>query len=102
MNKPFKIGALLGGGLGLVIAIGMDLIMGGTITNGGWADAVAKDLNLLFNSNYENTDLIVIFCVFLVIGFMVIISALLGGALASLLSAFFDFMTKKGKSIIDE
>lgn len=95
MKKPFKIGALLGGTLGLAIALGMDLIMGGTINSEGWADAVTKDLNLLLKSNYANTDIIVIFGVFLVISFMVIVSALIGGAVASFLSAFFAFMTRK-------
>lgn len=95
MKKSFKIGALLGGILGLLTAVGMDLIMGGTISSGGWADAVANDINLLFQTNFRNSDFIVIICVFIVISIMVGISALLGGAFTALLSAFFDFMTKK-------
>lgn len=95
MKRPFKIGALFGGILGFLLSIGMDLIMGGTISSGGWVGAVANDLNLLFEKNFDNTDFIVIICVFIVIGTMVVISALLGGAFTTLLSGFFDFMTKK-------
>ncbi len=95
MKRPFKMGALFGGILGFLIAVGMDLIMGGTVGSGGWSDAVANDLNLLLKTNYQSSDLIVIMCVLIVIGIMVIISALLGGAFTTLLSGFFDFMTKK-------
>ena len=95
MKKAFRIGALFGGILGLSIAIGMDLIMGGTVTSGGWSDAVANDLNLLFNEDFQSNDFIVIICVFIAIGFMVAISALLGGFFSSVLAGFFDFMTRR-------
>ncbi len=95
MRKSFKIGALLGGILGFSIALGMDLIMGGTINSGGWADAVANDLNLLFDKKFDKNDFIVILCVAVVIGIFVLISAFLGGIFSLFLSSFFDFMTKK-------
>lgn len=95
MKKSSKIGALFGGILGFLIAIGMDLIMGGTISSGGWVGAVANDLNLLFETSFDNTDFIVIICAFIVISIMVGISALLGVAFTTLLTVFFDFMTKK-------
>ncbi len=95
MKKAFRIGAIAGGILGFTIAIGMDMIMGGTMSSGGWADAVANDLNLLFGKSYGSSDFIVIVCVFIAIGTMVIISALLGAAFSSLLAGFFEFMTKR-------
>lgn len=96
MKKAFKIGAILGGILGLALALGMDLIMGGTTGfSNGWADAVANDLNLLFGGGFESTDFIVIICVFLAIGIMTLISALLGGFFSFLLTGFFEFMTRK-------
>ncbi len=97
MKKAFKIGALLGGILGFSIAVGMDLIMGGTIGfgSGGWTDAVVNDLNLLFDGGFKSGDLIVVICVFLAISFVVLISTLLGGVFLSLLVGFFEFMTKR-------
>jgi len=97
LKKAFKYGAIGGGLLGLAIALGMDLIMGGTIGSGdgGWADAVANDLNLLFGGGFKSSDFIVIICVFIAIGIMVLISSLLGGIFTSLVSGFFEFMTRK-------
>lgn len=97
MKKAFKYGAIFGGILGLALAVSMDLIMGGTIGfgSGGWSSAVANDLNLLFGSGFESTDFIVIVCVFIAIGLMTLISAVLGGIFSSLMAGFFDFMTRK-------
>lgn len=97
MKKAFKIGAITGGILGFSVAVGMDLIMGGTISSNGWADAVANDLNLLFGTSFQSSDFIVMICAFIAIGIMVIISALLGGIFSAFLAGFFNFMTKKGE-----
>lgn len=95
MKKSFKIGALIGGGVGISIALSMDLIMGGTIGNGGWFQAVANDLNLLLKANYKQSDLIVIIGAIIVITIFVAISALIGGIFFNLISSFFDLMTKR-------
>ncbi|MCX7914177.1 MAG: hypothetical protein N2511_06290 [Thermodesulfovibrionales bacterium] len=97
MKKPFKIGMLIGCLLGISVAFGMDLIMGGTIGNGGWFQAVATDLNSVLKTNYSQDDLIVIVCAILIVAVFVAINSFFGGIFFTLVATFLDFMAKKGK-----
>ncbi len=49
MNRWDSVGAACGGLIGLAIALGMDLLLG-EAAGSSWREAVARDLNSLFNA----------------------------------------------------
>ncbi|MCX8030563.1 MAG: hypothetical protein N3A59_03150 [Thermodesulfovibrionales bacterium] len=97
MNKKFKIGFLIGSILGLIVSVGMDFIMGGTLNSDSWTEAVSHDLSLMFKSDFKSTDPIVYLIVLLVVGFIVVVSGLLGGIFLQVIGIFLEFMSKRSK-----
>lgn len=87
-NKVFFVGAVAGGILGLVAALGMDFLSG-DIPGGGWVSAAAHDLNLPPGSPAAYVAAAFAICI------MVLISAALGGLCAVLLEHFFKIFTRE-------
>ncbi len=97
MKRPFHTGAVFGGGLGLVIALSMDILLGQGIGS-GWCEAVAHDLNLLFKTNFPNYHIVVIIGVIASIGLIGIFGAVIGGLSVVLIDRFFNKLIEKGSS----
>ncbi len=87
-SRIFRIGAILGGLLGILIAIGMDYVSG-DVPGGGWTGAVAHDLSLSTDSPAA------IIVAIVSIGIMVLISAVLGGICGLMLDRFFKIFTQE-------
>ena len=87
-NRIFRIGATLGGLLGILIAVGMDYVSG-DVPGGGWTGAVAHDLSL----SPDNPATIIV--ALLSVGIMVLISAVLGGICGLMLDRFFKIFTQE-------
>jgi len=87
-SRIFRIGAILGGLLGILIAVGMDYVSG-DVPGGGWTGAVALDLSLSADSP---AALIVAIAS---VGIMVLISAVLGGICGVMLDRFFKIFTQE-------
>ncbi len=96
MKKAFYAGLILGGLLGVGVALSMDLLLGESI-GGGWADAVANDLNKMFNANLSKNNIIVIIGVIIVIGIIGSIGALLGGIASVMIARLFKVLIKEEK-----
>ncbi|MBI5848921.1 MAG: hypothetical protein HZB31_13435 [Nitrospirae bacterium] len=78
MKKVFYIGLIVGGILGIVIALSMDLVIGKSL-GGGWSEAVANDINRLFHANLPQNHIAVIFGVLVVLGIIGAFGAFIGG-----------------------
>lgn len=78
MKKAFYIGLIAGGILGVLVALSMDLILGKSL-GGGWSEAVAHDLNHMFNANLPQDHILVILGVLVVLGIIGAFGAFLGG-----------------------
>jgi len=87
-SRIFRIGAALGGLLGLLVAVGMDYVSG-DVPGGGWSGAVAHDLSLSPDSPAS------IIIAVVSIGIMVLISAVLGGICGLMLDRFFKIFTQE-------
>ncbi len=86
-NRIFRIGAVVGALLGLLIALGMDYLSG-DVPGGGWTGAVSHDLSLAPGSFAAS----IIAALFILI--MVLISAGLGGLCGLMLDRFFKIFTQ--------
>ena len=87
-SRIFRIGATIGGLLGILISVGMDFLSG-DVPGGGWTGAVAHDFAL--SPDNAASFIIAIFSVLIV----VIISSLLGGFFGLVLERFFSIFTQK-------
>ena len=87
-SRIFRIGAILGGLLGILIAVGMDYVSG-DVPGGGWTGAVAHDLSLSADSPAA------IIVAIASVGIMVLISAVLGGICGVMLDRFFKIFTQE-------
>jgi hypothetical protein len=87
-SRFFGIGAILGGLLGLLIAVGMDYVSG-DVPGGGWSGAVANDLSLSPDSPSTIIIAVASICI------MVLISAVLGGICGLMLDRFFKIFTQE-------
>lgn len=94
MKKAFRIGAAIGGMLGVAVALTMDLVLGQS-PGGGWSDAVAHDLNRLFDANFAPHHFLVIIGVVLVVCFMGVFGALACGTFTVLIFKFFEVLTRE-------
>ena len=94
MKKAFYIGLVLGGILGITVSLSMDLLLGKSI-GGGWSEAVATDLNRLFNTSLPQNHIIVIIGVVLVIGIIAGFGALIGGFFFVIIARLFSMLTKE-------
>jgi len=87
-SKIFRIGAILGGLLGILIAVGMDYVSG-DVPGGGWTGAVAHDFSLAEDSPAATIVAVVS------VGIMVVISAVLGGICGLMIDRFFKIFTQE-------
>lgn len=92
MKKAFRIGAAIGGLLGVAVALTMDLVLGQGLGE-GWSNAVAHDLNRLFGLSLSSGDFIVTVGVILVVGFMGLFGALACGTFTVLVWKLFEVLT---------
>lgn len=91
---PFRIGAVIGGILGVGIALTMDMLLGSGL-GGSWKEAVASDLNRLFSTSFTPDSLVVYAGVVLVVGFIGAFGAGAGGVFVSLIARVFDALTRE-------
>jgi len=94
LKRGFIIGAIFGGVLGVVISLSMDLVLGGAL-GGGWREAVAHDLGVLFRMSFDNNSFFVVAGVFVVVGFIAAFGALVGGIFGVMIARLFSFLTKE-------
>jgi len=94
MKKIFYIGALLGGILGVIVALGMDLVLGKSL-GGGWQEAVASDMNRLFNTTFSETHPAVIIGVIGAIGLIAAFGALMGGFSLAIIARILKALAKE-------
>jgi len=94
LKKAFYLGLVLGCILGIAVALSMDLLLGKSL-GGGWSEAVANDLNHLFNSNFSEDSAVVILGVVVVVGIIGAFGALIGGIFFVIVSRFFAMLTKE-------
>lgn len=95
MKRAFYIGLVLGCILGIAVALSMDILLGKSL-GGGWSEAVANDLNHLFNTNLPQNHFIVIAGVVFVIGIIGAFGALIGGVFLVMIAHIFATLTKEG------
>lgn len=92
MKKYFRIGAAVGGILGIVIAVGMDALLGQG-AGGGWGPAVAHDLNFLFRTDLSAGSPLVMLGVLVITALFGVIGALAGGVFTAAVFRFFRLLT---------
>jgi len=78
VKKVFYTGLAVGGILGIVIALSMDIVIGKSL-GGGWSEAVANDINKLFHANLPQNHIVVMVGVLVVLGIIGAFGALIGG-----------------------
>lgn len=93
MKKAFYIGAVLGGILGVIVALSMDMLLGQSI-GGGWSNAVAHDLNQLFKINLSEHHFVVIIGVILVISLIGLFGSFIGGVFFVMAARLFKMLSK--------
>ena len=93
MKKGFYIGSLCGGLLGVIIALSMDLVLGGALGS-GWREAVAHDLQALTGKTFGINSVVVLMGVAIVVGLIGAFGALVGGIFGVMLARLFSFLTK--------
>lgn len=93
MKKGFYIGCIFGGLLGLAIAIGMDFMLGNAL-GGTWSDAVAHDLSALTGRTLDKTSFIVISGVIIIVGFIGVLGAAVGGIFGVIMARLISFLIK--------
>ncbi|HWR59304.1 MAG TPA: hypothetical protein VN328_10485 [Thermodesulfovibrionales bacterium] len=94
MKRGFYIGAIIGGLLGVVISLSMDLVLGNAL-GGGWREAVAHDLGALTGRTFGNNSLFVWTGVVLIVGFIAAFGAFIGGIFGVMVSRLFSFLIKE-------
>jgi hypothetical protein len=94
VKKAFYLGAVLGGILGVTVALSMDMLLGESI-GGGWRTAVAHDLNQMFSSNLSNNHVVVIAGVIIVVGLIGLFGSFVGGVFFVMAARLFKILTKE-------
>jgi len=94
VKKAFYVGAVVGGILGVIVALSMDMLLGESI-GGGWSNAVAHDLNQLFKSDLSNNHVIVIAGVIVVVGLIGLFGSFVGGVFFVMAARLFKMLTKE-------
>lgn len=93
MKRAFYIGVILGGILGIAVALSMDLILGKSL-GGGWSEAVANDLNRLFKTDLPPDNFIVIIGVIIAVSIIGAFGAFIGGIFSVMIARLFRALTK--------
>ncbi len=87
-SRFFRIGAAVGGLLGILVSAGMDYLSGDIPgAGGGWTGAVAHDFSVAPNS------ISAIIISVIAIGVLILVSALLGGLCGIIIERFFNIFT---------
>jgi hypothetical protein len=94
IKKAFYIGVILGGALGIAIALSMDIILG-KVLGSGWREAVANDLNRIFQAGFSENHFIVIIGTIIVIGIIGVFGAFIGGIFSVMIARLFEMLTKE-------
>jgi len=94
MKKAFYIGIILGGILGVTVALSMDILLGGTL-GGGWREAVANDLNRMFHAGFSQNHFLVIIGTIIVIGIIGGFGSIIGGIGAVIIARFFKMLLRE-------
>lgn len=94
MKKAFYFGLILGCILGIAVALSMDLLLGKSL-GGGWSEAVANDLNHLFDSHLPQDHFLVISGVIFVVGVIGAFGALIGGIALVMIAHLFRMLSKQ-------
>jgi uncharacterized membrane protein len=93
VKRAFYIGVILGGILGIAVALSMDLILGKSL-GGGWSEAVANDLNRLFKTDLPPDNFIVIIGVIIAVSIIGAFGAFIGGIFSVMIARLFRALTK--------
>ncbi|MFZ6006534.1 MAG: hypothetical protein ACOYU2_02620 [Nitrospirota bacterium] len=94
MRRAFYIGVIFGGILGIAVALSMDLLLGKSL-GGGWGEAVANDLNRMFNAHLSPHSFIVITGVIIVVGIIGAFGSFIGGIFSVMIARLFQVLTKE-------
>jgi len=90
MKKVFYLGMIIGGITGIIIALSMDAILGGSL--GSWREAVANDLRALFGINPGLNSPVVLIGVIVVIAFLGAFGAYKGGICGFIIVKLFSLL----------
>jgi hypothetical protein len=94
MKRAFYIGVILGGILGVAVALSMDLLLGKSL-GGGWSEAVANDLNRMFNAHLSPNNFTVIIGVIIVVAIIGAFGSFIGGIFSMMIARLFQVLTKE-------
>lgn len=94
MRRAFYIGVILGGILGIAVALSMDLLLGKSLGS-GWGEAVANDLNNIFKTDLSPDNFIVIIGMIIVVGIIGAFGAFIGGIFSVMIARLFKVLTKE-------
>lgn len=94
MKKAFYIGLILGGILGVTVALSMDILLGGTLGD-GWREAVANDLNRMFHASFSQNHFLVIIGTIIVIGIIGGFGSIVGGIGAVIIARLFKMLLRE-------
>jgi len=94
MKKAFYIGGIIGGVLGVIVALGMDMLLGSSL-GGGWAEATANDINRLFKTSFPSDHYIVFAGVVFAVSVIVALGALMGGVSLTVIAWIFKALAKE-------
>lgn len=93
MKRPFRAGFVGGGILGVAVALSMDLMLGKSV-GGGWSEAVATDMNRIFDTVYSPTHPLVILGAVLVVLLIGAIGGFMGGFFAAGIARLFNTLQR--------
>lgn len=96
MKKAFKTGMIVGAVLGLLVSLSMDFVMGQSL-GGSWNEAVANDMNRLFNTSFSTTHIAVFAGVVIVIALISGFGAVMGGICGVIVVKAFSMLTGEKK-----
>jgi hypothetical protein len=87
-------GAIIGALLSLSISLLMDVVFEDSL-QGTWRDAIAKDLNNLFNADVTSTSIIVNIVFVIVLGILAAFGAFMGFIFSFFIYKFFSFLSSR-------
>lgn len=96
MKKAFYVGAVLGALLGVIVALGMDLLLGNAVGS-GWSEAVANDLARLFGTPFPHSHPCVLVGVVIAVGIISAFGAFIGGVCCVMVARLFTMLTREGE-----
>lgn len=91
MKKAFRIGMVGGFLVGVIVALTMDIAFKDAL-GGSWADAVSHDLSALLGKPVSKGSFVVILGVVILIGFVGVIGAFIGGVVGVFLYKLFSLL----------